>query len=52
MTTSVVALRILLEFRDDLDGDDDDVAVIRTKGHDIAPPYRRALMRWLQGIEP
>jgi hypothetical protein len=51
MITSVVALRILLEIRDHLDGDESDVVVILMKPADLPEAYRRALLRWLQEFD-
>jgi hypothetical protein len=47
-TTSVVALRILLEIRDHLDGDADNAVVIVIKPQHIPPEYKAALLRWVQ----
>jgi hypothetical protein len=48
---SVVSLRLLIEIRDHLDGDESDVAVILMKSADLPEAYGRALLRWLQELD-
>ena len=48
---SVVSLRLLIEIRDHLDGDESDVVVILMKPADLPEAYRRALLRWLQELD-
>jgi hypothetical protein len=48
---SVVALRILLEVRDDLSRDADEATVLVVKPERIPPEYRQALKKWLEELD-